>query len=550
MDAKEFESLEPEKQAEIFHKSSFKDKGELLLHSHDPQGLTRSLSQEELYLLTKEVDFSEKTEVIRYANLPQLFFISDLECWKKDRISAQGFIRWLHVLLESDERRLLQWLIQMDHETVVSGFKKFIEVLKPDWEFAADEALGDIPYFTLDFYYYVYVTDEELEVVKRVFQVLFENARGKYTSILEGVIAEVESELEEDAFQKREMRLAERGFPDEETAHKIYRVITPKEFEAYPRKKVRQSLEPDTPIPDYPILWTQDRLFLDEALVLFRNDTTGVRDSLQEEIAWLSNKVIACEGIDFSSEENVKRGVERARDYVSIGLEILSGGDLNKAKTILSERWLEVVFRCAVSDILMLREQLFAITRESWKGRQAEFIEFLMPPYEFIVTGILKKLPEYHDPEIQDQVVALRDFKSYDELIKTRQAVEQLKAAHKDLKRLKVDLNKLHSLLAGMGTLFAHFVLSGKTSGVYLSLSDLKAFIEKAFVPKGPKRVLKAEQKEAFLNHFEASYQALMKPFWAIIFDQLEEDFARLELKKLDPRFITTICVKISKGEK
>ena len=50
------------------------------------------------------------------------------------------------------------------------------------------------------------------------------------------------------------------------------------------------------------------------------------------EQAALGDAGLACDGIDFSSEEKVRRGVERARCYVNIGLELLSHRDLERAR--------------------------------------------------------------------------------------------------------------------------------------------------------------------------------------------------------------------------
>ena len=56
MDREQFESLNSEEQARVFRESPFRDKGELLLHSHEPFALTQSLTPEEFYLMTREMD--------------------------------------------------------------------------------------------------------------------------------------------------------------------------------------------------------------------------------------------------------------------------------------------------------------------------------------------------------------------------------------------------------------------------------------------------------------------------------------------------------------
>jgi len=226
----EFEKMEPEEQARIFQESPVSEKADLILHSHEPERLAQSLSQEELYLVTRQMDIEERGEILRYANISQLFFVSDIDCWKKDRFSFPGFLKWLDTLRQSDERRLFVWLAEMDYETVVSGFKGLVHVSKPDWEYAMDEILKDRPYFTLDQQYYIYVKQEDYETVRRAFELMYEHHRGRYAAILEGIIGEMDDVLEEEAYRKRGMRLADRGFPDQESAQSIYRPITEEEF--------------------------------------------------------------------------------------------------------------------------------------------------------------------------------------------------------------------------------------------------------------------------------------------------------------------------------
>ena len=95
IDWEKFEALSTEDQARMVHESPFQDKGDLILHSHDPQALTRSFSQEEFYLLTREMDPRERGEIVRYASVPQLLFCSDVECWKGDLLQTKEFMGWL-----------------------------------------------------------------------------------------------------------------------------------------------------------------------------------------------------------------------------------------------------------------------------------------------------------------------------------------------------------------------------------------------------------------------------------------------------------------------
>lgn len=482
MDLNEFENLNPDEQEKIFHKSSFKDKGELLMHSHNPAALTRSLSQEELYLVTREMDTEERGEVIRYATLPQLFFIADLDCWRKDRFHCRGFLKWLEALLAAGDDKTLLWFCEMDFESIVAGFQQVIEVLKPDREWTPDEVLGDKPYFSLDQMYYISASEENLETVKRVIEILFENRRGRYTAILEGILGELPDEAEEEAYKRREIRLAERGFPDFETAQQIYRPLSRQEFENYPKKNKNPEIRDlDSALPNYLVLWSQERFFLDDVLHSFQNDTTGTRDKLQEELAWISNKVIAGGGIDFSSEKKVRRGIERSRGFINIGLEQLSGRDLAKARKILEDHWLEIIFRWGASQTFALRDQARELLKTYWKSEQVTFLNFLDAPYDMIYTGLIRAVPECYDASISEEE-PLRDFRNLEDVERTRRAIQQLVLLHKAfLNKCPKDFQKIQNEAGKMETSPTLFGFLGNLLEKRWDVSVLDADVKEEF---------------------------------------------------------------------
>lgn len=556
MDIHEFENLPASEQEQVFHKSSFKDKAELILHSHDPLALTRSLSQEELYLLTREMDVEERAEVIRFATLPQLFFISDVDCWKKDRLDRKSFLQWIETLLASGDSKLLAWILEMDYETVVAGFYQLIQVMKPDHEWTPDEVLGDTPYFSLDQMYYVFVSEENMETVKRAIEVLFVHHRGRYVALLEGVMGELEDELEEEAYARRESRLAERGFPDFETAQKIYRPITPQEFQDFPLKnKVRlsESRDKEIRIPNYLALCSADKLFLDDVLHSFQEEP-AVWDGLQEELAWISNKVIACDGIDFSSEEKVRRGIEKARGFINVGLECLSANHFEKARTILRERWLELIFRWGATQIRLLQEDVRRLIKEQWQGSQVEFLNFLDPPYELIFMGLLRQHPVCYDPQVKGPEL-LRDFKTASDLLRIRQTVDQTvkifegirRVFPKDLERAKTygtEKDHPQTLFGFLGTLMAHFVLSGKAVWKPVPLGMASDWMRKGFEKTAQGYTLSARNKKDFSALFESSDpEGTCRPLITLCFERLEDEFSKISHpEKLQPEFIASVC--------
>ncbi|MCM8776148.1 MAG: DUF6178 family protein [Candidatus Omnitrophica bacterium] len=564
-----FEELSLEEQVRIFRESPLKDKRDLILRCHDPDRITHSLSHEELYLITREMDLEERSEVIRHATLPQLLFISDLECWKKDRIRANGFLNWLETLSAADDRQCLNWLLESDYEMVVAGLKELIHVLKREWEFPPDEALGDMPYFSLDEFYFVYVKEENLETVKRALEILFENHRGRYAALMEGVISEMDYEVEEEAYRKREKRLEDLGFPDPETARRVYRPITEEEFENYPRKEyhafdadLREAAR--AKLPDYLVLWSDQKMYLDDVLLLLREEPMEVRQSLEDELVWLSNKVIACDGVDFAAEEKIHRGAKRTRALVSLGLQCASGNDLVKASRYLKERWIETIFRLAISRLVEIRGDAEELVTKYWKGAARDFLEFLVPPYELIFKGLLRTVPECYDHRIDIAEGQLRDFRDVEDLGKTQKAVMQIRQIHEFLndqcprifdrgaKRQKRDQARAHSLLSILGEIFASYVLKGTTNVGMISQAEAVQFLEKAFKREGNVRVLTAESKENFFDKFfSKSDMELLRPLWGLVFQAFEDEFGRLDVSEgIDPRFISVLNIQAKKLKK
>ena len=567
MDLKKYETLSPEEQTRVFHEAPLKERGELLDHSHDPQRIVRSLSHEELYLTTREMDLDERAEILRYATLPQLFFVSDIDCWKKDRIDPDKFLVWLETLLQAGDEKLLSWMLGLDAETLVAGMRKLAEVIKPEREYATDELLGDTPYFTLDENYFILVREENLETVRRVFEILFENQKGRYAALLESLMSELEDELEEEAYRLREGRLGERGFPDVEIAHRIYRPISDEEFRDFPLKKnVKERVwneQPGPPrpaAPNYMTLWAGDRLFFDELLTQLQSDPEEVREGLQEELAWLSNKVIACEGIDFSSEERVRHGAERARAYVSIGLEALSGREPEAGLKLLRERWLEVLFRYGMTRAFRVRDEAAEIVRRWWHSKREDFLLFLNPPYEPIFRGLLKSIPEYYDGSSK-ATEELRDYRSLEEIEKGGLAARQVRLFHEAFERaapkfFREVLNEKRmedfepTLYWALGTLYGTFILDGKPGLRAFSKKDLLQLLQAGFSPKAGRRVIDPAKRGEFIRKILKPDEAeALRPLLGLAFESLEEELGGLEISDaIDARFISALQISQDSG--
>ncbi len=558
MNREEFEALTPEDQVKIFSEAPLTEKSELILLAHEPGRLTRGLSSEELYLMTREVDLDEKAEILRYASVDQLSFLADMDCWDRDQIEPGQFVRWLGTLLAADDAVLLRWIHKSDYETIIAGFQKFARVLKHEWETVVDDIVGDQPYFTLDRMYYILVEEENLETVKRAIEILYENDRPRYFALLEGVLGEMEYEMEEAAYRNREIRLTDRGFPDFETAMRAYTPLSREEFFKFPLKeKLKEDREQAPPQPRYPVIWNLSRLFLDDVLLALAEEEAAVREGVYEEMAWLSNKIVVCNGMDFTSEEKVKNAVERARALVSLGLEILSEGSVEQGVQIVKERWLEAVFRFGFGVIAPLRQRVEWLLADYWKSDAEIFFTFLEAPYEFILRGLAQPFPLCYDETVTENVYHHRQFRTRQDVQRATLALEQMECLHGLLGRRVAGVFKRilrssglggaeETLLALCGNLWVHFVLSGKAKADRLTRLEVESFLKQGFEDRANGRFLKPDLKQKFMEEWmTADERNLLMPLWGIVFQRIQEQMSRLDPEKnMETHLLTCVSVK------
>lgn len=555
----QFDDLSFEKQREVFFKSAYADRGDLLLRSLDPTLLANGMSAEEMYLVTRDMDMDMRSEVLKYANLPQLFFMADLDCWKKDRIHKKGFLDWLKCLEQADLEKLGEWMIHMDYEMIIAGLKKVVEVLKPEWEYAADEIMGDKPYFTLDGLYYISTTEDNFETIKLAIEVMYQYARPQYVEVMEGLLSEMDYEMEEEAYRRRQTRLSERGFPETDSAIQIYRRLTREEFEKLPKKKLNGAKKDNLEevAPHYPVLFSKERLFLDDVLLNLSKEPVEVLQSIQEELIWLTNKVLASEGINLASEEKVRHAIERVRRFVNIGLEALSDKQVERAMVLVKEIWLEYLFRQGFSELVRLRDRLEDVIRKYWGKNEKPFLDFLGEPYENVCRGLLVPHPVFYDPEEKREIDQTRDFKNLEEVQSTGKLLDVLAGFFEAVLSQNKNIFSVLGVKAGredvpitmtqfVGTLLAQFTLTGKLSYRDLNKKELGKFFDRAFEPNGKKHQLRADVTSRFLAGFmNGQKNETLEAFLYQILARVEDDFSRLSGKRaMDPRFINTIRVK------
>ncbi len=143
-----------------------------------------------------------------------------------------------HVLAKCNEQKVLDWFDQADEEFLVASLKKLIRVTKIQQDTDISEEYQDMPAATLDgIYFFIFLEKDAYSSVMPIFNALYQNDRGKFYSLAEGILWDSPAEVEEAAYAWKTRRLAEYGFPEFEEALSIYQVMPDRELERLLQKR-------------------------------------------------------------------------------------------------------------------------------------------------------------------------------------------------------------------------------------------------------------------------------------------------------------------------
>jgi len=306
--------------------------------------------------------------------------------------------------------------------------------------------------------------------------------------------------------------------------------------------------------PSYVTVREEGQIFLDHVLLLCAQESNKDKEGVQEELAWLTNKVIAADGIDFASEEKVYEGIQRARSLVNLGLEVLSTKNLEKAKSLILSYWIEAIFRTGINNAMQVREEASAIVKSYWHGKPLSFFDFLGAPYQAYFEALLQTVPMFYDEERGVAPTYMRDFETLEDIAKIKKIIFQVDAIHKVLHRIAprifagMDANgSSFTLVSTLGTMFAFFVTGQKKKKLSLAPKDMALFLTKGFVVEKGKRTLSMSLWQAFLTQFgvELGLDSNGPDVIASVRNQLEDELAQLNpAKAVDRRYISCVILE------
>jgi hypothetical protein len=314
-----------------------------LLSAPDAEAAVAALAAPEIYELVTQVGFGETLELIGLATPEQIRGCLDIDIWDRDRVLVEGMKPWLAAVTEAGGFEKLGSVWQrLDPELRALFLQKHAVIydLSLGQEPDDDDGTAEL-YFTPDTFFCLKLQGDE-DTRKLIRQMVDD----LYRYEIDGVLArhtimaahsEPPPELEEMAYRWRSGRMADLGYVDFHDALDLFQPLEPDKVTIGEGTEERFAIvdDSDAAASRLPMAITDEllsRSFLARALDQL---DAGEADRLKAAILVLTNKVLSAARIKPGDLEALRRGAHYATATLSLGLEVVARGDVERAGAAL-----------------------------------------------------------------------------------------------------------------------------------------------------------------------------------------------------------------------
>lgn len=507
--------------------------------------ILEQLPPQEAYLVIKEAWGMDSQILLQYVPADTVCRFMDLDCWDKDTLSVDSLIEWLQELYYTSMETLLETIEAMDVELLVMVYQNCFEVVhvRPTDEHIPELINEGFESIDNQYYYRVTSDDERTPLLKEILNILFTSDHDLYVTILEAVMCELPSYLEETSYEKRSLRLMEMGFPRPEDAVEVYRRV---DIDNLLGQGIRKEKTPVVTkhlhmLPArYVEQFSRSRSLLVKAL---QQTSENTRERFVYEMVYLTNKIVMADFRPLNDGDALKASMEKAGSLCSLGLLVASRAKSMDPAVVLDTTNAETLFAIGYNSVLSLQHRL---------RRILDHIERSMIPERIskITEGLLRKRPLYRETE----------FSSLEELDEVSRELDRLEAMASLCRRLDWEraIPSLGETNTGVSLDVEAVILtsavantvSGESRFRPLTRSELTRFLTTATATKKNRRIV----KDAFMTHLPGFLMSLGGDIEAdtardiahIVLERLEFEIGGIrDITGLDPRFITCLIVRL-----
>ena len=554
-----FNSLSVKNQLDIVLQARGKDRLHYLFLSEHPEQLVQELPELDVFLTVKEAGEKDCLDLISLTTPEQFQYLLDLDFWKKDQLDPEKVLYWMEILLESGEKKVTQFIQSTDIEFIALLLKKFLHATTMDGEHV--EGMDRIPLFTLDQYHFVHFRGKRTrEVFEPFLQILYRADKNSYQRLMDSLIVEFESELEETGYRLRNSRLSDYGFPDFEESLEIYNFLNPDSpiSEGRPLRAAAQEEIAKRSSVFYLTHQNEGPFF---SSILSKMDDPHEQDRLKQEITALCNKAIVAEAIDLSNIAAMERVVKKVYHTLDLGLQYMSRDDGIKAFEILQSLPVQRLFQYGVSTTLLLKRKAESILKGPWFSNDQENLVMLDPPYFEKFEGILRRRPALYRDWNYEDFKNPQDLKEADDFLESIKTMisflgNELKVSPLYLK--KMDLSGCYpddwreiTLSTIFLTAMSNQILKGTFQFEAIEQAHVKDLLSRVFERDAQgKGVIKVEVKNGLKSWLSSIEGEELKRQHLLAFQDFCLDLFEVQYGKIppgeevDPRFVKGLLIR------
>src|SRR5216684_5462067 len=324
----------------------------------DAAHVVRGASSEDAFFTIKHVGLADTLDLLPLVSGKQVRGFIDLDCWRKDTFVRQPFMEWVAAFIQAGPEETMKAISGIDDTVIALFLKDLIQVYEIDRD---DPPTQTQLISTPDNRFGVEPLEEgeATTIGMLILDALFKYNPNLGTQILTKVRYTTRIELEETAYNNRNRRLEAHGFVDYYDALSIYATSgVDKDSASADREPATEEIAGEENPGNLPAMFADSLLggvFLMKAFEQITDPTEA--DRFAQELTALGNRILSANLVNLGELEGIRPALEEMRDFLTIGLERLTGGKAEAAPAALRKNYIQTVFKVGFDQVARLRDE-------------------------------------------------------------------------------------------------------------------------------------------------------------------------------------------------
>lgn len=481
----------------------------------DAPQTVKTASFEEIFFTVKNVGLADSLDLLPLVSGKQIRGFIDLDCWRKDTFVRKPFMEWMSAFIQAGAEETMKAISGID-DTVVSLFlKDLIQVYEIDRD---DPPTRTQLIFTPDNRFGVEPREqgEATTIGMLILDALFKYNPNLGTQILAKVRYTTRVELEETAYENKNRRLEAHGFVDYYDALSIYAPggLGDSHAPADRERPVEEIPGEENP-GNLPAVFADSLLggvFLTKAFEQITDPTEA--DRFAQELTALGNRILSANLVNLGELESIRPALEEMRDFLTIGLERLTGGNAEIAPDALRKNYIQTVFKIGFDQAARLRDEADRLARI--RGFRVSVLD---ESDQQFIEGLRRFKP------LLTENLRYRNFQSMADVERARTRLDELARMVEVFVQTFPTIRE--SLAKTFNTATVQFAVSGKFEAIPITIGQLEKFLTQGMTLPA------------------IDMPAAMRPFAGRWWKELRAELEPLAGKSIDPRFIASIHLDV-----